>query len=234
MGARFAKWRAVIHISDTLPSHACISANAHALARYAALCQEQNLVPIVEPEVLMDGSHSIERCEEVTGAVLHAVFSALHDQRVWLERMLLKPNMVIAGKDWPHPASVQEVATATCAACVATSPRQCRASCSCRAARTIGRLRSIWTQSIDCPGPSHGRSVFPMAARFRTTRWRRGMAGTRIGGGSASAVPTRPLQQCGQSRQVHRSDGGDAGRRRQSAASPRMARRLIEATSKLS
>jgi fructose-bisphosphate aldolase, class I len=113
MGTRFAKWRAVILISDTLPSRACITANAHALARYAALCQEQNLVPIVEPEVLMDGSHSIERCEEVTGAALHAVFSALHDQRVRLERMLLKPNMVIAGKEWPHPASVQEVASAT-------------------------------------------------------------------------------------------------------------------------
>jgi fructose-bisphosphate aldolase, class I len=82
MGARFAKWRAVIHIS-ALPSRACITANAHALARYAALCQDQNLVPIVEPEVLMDGSHSIERCEEVTGAALHAVFSALHDQRGW-------------------------------------------------------------------------------------------------------------------------------------------------------
>ena len=109
MGARFAKWRAVIYISDTLPSYACISANAHALARYASLCQEEYLVPIVEPEVLMDGSHSIERCEEVTGAVLQAVFSALHDQRVRLERMLLKPNMVIAGNAWPHPASVQEV-----------------------------------------------------------------------------------------------------------------------------
>ncbi len=113
MGARFPKWRAVIHISDTLPSRACISANAHALARYASLCQEGYLVPIVEPEVLMDGSHSIERCEAVTGAVLHAVFFALHDQRVRLERMLLKPNMVIAGKDWPHPASVREVAAAT-------------------------------------------------------------------------------------------------------------------------
>src|SRR5271166_6448904 len=88
MGARFTKWRAVIHISDTMPSHACISANAHALARYAALCQEQSLVPIVEPEVLMDGSHSIEHCEKVTGTVLHTVFSALHDQRVRLERML--------------------------------------------------------------------------------------------------------------------------------------------------
>lgn len=113
MGALFAKWRAVIHVSDTLPSQTCISANAHALARYAALCQEQHLVPIVEPEVLMDGSHSIERCEEVTGRVLHGVFSALDAQRVWLEHMLLKPNMVIAGKEWPHPASVQEVAVAT-------------------------------------------------------------------------------------------------------------------------
>ena len=113
IGARFAKWRAVIHVSDTLPSTACISANAHALARYAALCQEQNLVPIVEPEVLMDGSHSIERCEAVTGMVLHGVFAALDNQHVRLEGMLLKPNMVMAGKDWPHPASVQEVAADT-------------------------------------------------------------------------------------------------------------------------
>ena len=166
MGARFAKWRAVIHISDALPSRACISANAHALARYAALCQEQNLVPIVEPEVLMDGSHSIERCEEVTGAVLHAVFSALHDQRVWLERMLLKPNMVIAGKEWPHPAQFRKSPPLLCAACVATSLRQCRASCSYRVARRIGRPRSIWTQSIDLPGTkpwkisfSYGRAL---------------------------------------------------------------------------
>jgi len=113
MGARFAKWRAVIHVSDTLPSHACVGANAHALARYAALCQERGLVPIVEPEVLMDGSHSIERCEEVTGAVLHAVFWALHDQPIRLEGMLLKPNMVISGKEYPHQAHVQQVATAT-------------------------------------------------------------------------------------------------------------------------
>ncbi|PWT87359.1 MAG: fructose-bisphosphate aldolase class I [Proteobacteria bacterium] len=113
MGARFAKWRAVIRITDTLPSPACVSANAHALGRYAALCQEQRFVPIVEPEVLMDGLHTIERCEEVTGTVLNAVFQALLDQRVLLESMLLKPNMVIAGKECPHQASVQEVATAT-------------------------------------------------------------------------------------------------------------------------
>ena len=113
MGARFAKWRAVIRITDKLPSVACVSANAHALARYAALCQEQQVVPIVEPEVLMNGAHTIERCEEVTGAVLHTVFHALFEQGVSLESMLLKPSMVIAGKDCSRQASVQEVATAT-------------------------------------------------------------------------------------------------------------------------
>jgi fructose-bisphosphate aldolase, class I len=113
MGARFAKWRAVIRIIDALPSSACVSANAHALARYAALCQEQKLVPIVEPEVLMDGSHPIERCEEVTGAVLHAVFNALFEQDVVLERMLLKPNMVVAGKACTSQPSVEEVVMAT-------------------------------------------------------------------------------------------------------------------------
>lgn len=113
MGARFAKWRAVIRIADALPSGACVSANAHALARYAALSQEQRVVPIVEPEVLMDGSHTIERCEEVTVNVLYAVFRALFEQGVLLEAMLLKPNMVVPGKECTRPASVQEVAAAT-------------------------------------------------------------------------------------------------------------------------
>src|SRR5215510_12502138 len=113
MGARFAKWRAVIRIDASLPSATCVNVNAHALARYAALCQEQGLVPIVEPEVLMDGTHTIERCEEVTGNVLHATFNALFEQRVSLEGMLLKPNMVIAGKQCPQRASVEEVALAT-------------------------------------------------------------------------------------------------------------------------
>src|SRR5262249_10887484 len=113
MGARFAKWRVVIRIADALPSAACVSADAHALARYAALCPEAGLVPIVEPEVLMDGSHGVERCEEVTGMVLHAVFQALFEQRISLEAMLLKPSMVIAGKDCPEAASIHEVAAAT-------------------------------------------------------------------------------------------------------------------------
>ena len=113
MGARFAKWRAVIRIGEALPSSTCVHVNAHALARYAALCQEQGLVPIVEPEVLMDGSHTIERCEEVTGNVLQATVDELFEQRVSLEGMLLKPNMVIAAKQCPQQASVEEVARAT-------------------------------------------------------------------------------------------------------------------------
>jgi fructose-bisphosphate aldolase, class I len=113
MGARFAKWRAVIRIGDALPSPTCVHVNAHALARYAALCQEQGLVPIVEPEVLMDGAHTIERCEEVTGNVLQATVNELFEQRVSFEGMLLKPNMVIAAKQCPQQASVEEVALAT-------------------------------------------------------------------------------------------------------------------------
>ncbi|HWF77036.1 MAG TPA: class I fructose-bisphosphate aldolase [Caulobacteraceae bacterium] len=113
LGARFAKWRAALRITDAHPSRMCVAANAHALARYAALSQEQGLVPIVEPEVLMDGDHTIERCEAVTGHVLQAVFDALDEQAVTLEAMLLKPNMVIHGDDCPEAASVGEVATAT-------------------------------------------------------------------------------------------------------------------------
>ncbi len=113
LGARFCKWRAVLSIGDGRPSKRCIHANAHALARYAALCQEQSLTPIVEPEVLMDGAHTIERCEEVTGLVLRAVFRALVEERVYPEGILLKPNMVTAGRDAHKQASVQEVAEAT-------------------------------------------------------------------------------------------------------------------------
>ncbi|HEX4706405.1 MAG TPA: class I fructose-bisphosphate aldolase [Candidatus Udaeobacter sp.] len=113
LGARFAKWRAVIGISDGIPTQTCIDANAEALARYAALCQEGDLVPIVEPEVLMDGTHTIERYFEVTEQTLRSVFNALAAHRVVLEGMLLKPNMVLSGKDCPQQASVQEVADAT-------------------------------------------------------------------------------------------------------------------------
>jgi fructose-bisphosphate aldolase class I len=115
LGARFTKWRAVISIGDGKPSPYCISVNAHALARYAALAQEAGLVPIVEPEVLMDGSHSIERCFEVTEATLHAVFAELYAQRVRLEGIVLKPNMVLSGKDASNRATPDEVAEASIA-----------------------------------------------------------------------------------------------------------------------
>jgi len=113
MGARFAKWRAVINIADGIPSRGCIEANAHALARYAALCQEAGMVPVVEPEVLMDGDHTLERCYEVTEEVLQTVFSQLYIQRVMLEGMILKPNMVLPGLICPTPETVDEVADAT-------------------------------------------------------------------------------------------------------------------------
>ena len=113
LGARFAKWRAVIDIGAGFPTRFCIEANAHALARYAALCQEQGIVPIVEPEVLMDGDHSIERCEEVTDEVLCEVFRQLAGHRVHLEGIVLKPNMVISGKKNANRAAPEQVAAAT-------------------------------------------------------------------------------------------------------------------------
>jgi fructose-bisphosphate aldolase class I len=113
MGARFAKWRAVIAVGDGIPSRDCIEANAEALARYAALCQEAGLVPIVEPEVLMDGAHTLEHCCEVTEEVLDRVFNHLCSQPVMLEGMLLKPNMVVPGLACPTQDSLDEVADAT-------------------------------------------------------------------------------------------------------------------------
>jgi fructose-bisphosphate aldolase class I len=113
LGAKFAKWRAVISIGDGIPTYTCIEANAHALARYAALCQEGGLVPIVEPEVLLDGVHTVERCQEVTEQTLKVTFNALFLQRVYLEGMILKPSMVVSGKDCPQQAGVQEVAERT-------------------------------------------------------------------------------------------------------------------------
>jgi fructose-bisphosphate aldolase class I len=113
MGARFAKWRAVIAIGPGIPSVSCIESNAQALARYAALCQEGGLVPVVEPEVLMDGDHALERCRELTEQVLRAVFNQLYAQRVTFEGMILKANMVLPGLACPIQESVKEVAAAT-------------------------------------------------------------------------------------------------------------------------
>lgn len=122
IGARFAKWRAVISAGDRIPSRSCLEANAHALARYAALCQEAGLAPIVEPEVLMDGENTLERCLKVTEEALQNVFIQLNCQRVLLEGMILKPNMVLPGLACPQQASVDEVADATVRCLLRTVP----------------------------------------------------------------------------------------------------------------
>lgn len=122
LGARFAKWRAVINIGEDIPSGTCIEANAHALARYAALCQEQGLVPMVEPEVIMDGDHDIETCYEVTEATLRSLFGALYEQNVVLEGTILKASMVISGKSCEEQASVEEVAESTVMCLKSTVP----------------------------------------------------------------------------------------------------------------
>jgi len=122
LGARFAKWRAVFTIGTRVPSRGCIEANAHALARYAALCQEVGLVPIVEPEVLMDGDHTLEQCFEITEEVLHSVFQHLYIQDVMLEGMLLKPNMIVPGLKCPTQETVEEVAVATVKCLMRTVP----------------------------------------------------------------------------------------------------------------
>jgi fructose-bisphosphate aldolase class I len=122
MGARFAKWRAVIAIGDGIPSRGCVEANAQALARYAALCQEAGLVPVVEPEVLMDGDHTLDRCFEVTEEVLREVFCHLYSQRVMLEGVILKPNMILPGLSCPHQEGADEVADATVNCLLRTVP----------------------------------------------------------------------------------------------------------------
>ena len=128
MGARFAKWRAVINLGDDHPSRACIAANAQALARYAALCQEAGIVPIVEPEILMAGDHTLERCREVTEETLHAVFDHLYEQGVLLEGIILKPNMVLPGLGYSQQESLDGVAEAQLHAISTCPPPQQRSS----------------------------------------------------------------------------------------------------------
>ena len=214
MGARFAKWRAVIRITDDLPSSACVTANAHALARYAALCQEQHLVPIVEPEVLMDGTHSIERCEEVTGVVLHAVFHALFEQGVALEGMLLKPNMVMAGKACTAQRSVEEVATATLR-CLRRHVPAAVPGIVFLSGGQEDRLATAHLNAINrLPGPSPGSSASPMGGHSRIRRWRPGRGGTRTSPPVGRPCTAAPAQRCGECRNVHRRDGGGVTGRR--------------------
>ena len=169
LGARFAKWRAVITIGDGIPSDFCLLANAHALARYAALCQEANIVPIVEPEVLMDGAHSIERCEEVTAATLKLVFAQLDAHGVSLPGMVLKPNMVISGSEASDRAGVEEVAEASYRVfvrwpvrCGSHRPSQRHESFG---APSLGADVFVWTSAAGSSTPGLGRK----SRRFR--RW---------------------------------------------------------------
>ncbi len=124
LGARFSKWRAVITIGDGIPSDACIHANAHALARYSALCQEIGMVPIVEPEVLMDGEHNIDTCHDVSERTLNHVFEELNKHDVFLEGIILKPNMIVSGMNCPHQADKEEVAQRTVECLLATVPKK--------------------------------------------------------------------------------------------------------------
>jgi fructose-bisphosphate aldolase class I len=145
LGARFAKWRAVIRIGGARPTTTCIEANAHALARYAALAQEAGLAPIVEPEVLMEGTHSLERCAEVSVATLRAVYEQLSRHRIVLEASLLKPNMILPGEDCSEPASDDEIAEATIRVMRQAVPAAVPESSSSPAARQMSRPRPGWT-----------------------------------------------------------------------------------------
>jgi len=166
MGARFAKWRAVIAIGDGLPSPACIGANAHALARYAALCQEAGLVPIVEPEVLMAGRHSLQRSGEVTLAVLRAVFDALDAQDVTLEATILKPNMVLPGLDCPEQDGIDAVAAATLA-CLQRSVPAAVAGIAFLSGGQSAELASARLNAMNiAKGASAGRSPWPLVFSF--------------------------------------------------------------------
>ncbi len=166
LGATFAKWRAVITIGDSIPSAACIEANAHALARYAALCQEAGIVPMVEPEVLMDADNSIERCYEVTEQTLQTLFHELHNQGVAMEHTILKVNMVISGKQCPTQAGVQEVADQTVKCLLDTVPESLPGivflSGGQSAELATAHLNAMNTTYSDLPWPlsfSYGRAL---------------------------------------------------------------------------
>ena len=168
MGARFAKWRAVIAVGEGIPSRGCIEANAQALARYAALCQEAGMVPVVEPEVLMDGEHSFDRCREVTEEVLRTVFYQLYRQRVTLEGMILKPNMVLPGLTCPKQEAVDEVANATVKCLLRAVQLPFRGLRSCRAANPVNLPRA----RLNAVKPVPASPKLPNRMTSRQDHWR--------------------------------------------------------------
>ena len=184
MGARFAKWRAVIALGDGLPSHGCIEANAQALARYAALCQEGELVPIVEPEVLMAGEHTLEQCRQVTEATLRSVFDHLCTQGVMLEGMILKPNMVLPGLSCPKQQAVDEVAAARVGAFLRVVPAAVPGIAFLSGGQA-GELASARLNAMNVMAKSPtSRLPWPVVfsfarAQFNSRPWRFGKARTR-------------------------------------------------------
>lgn len=165
LGARFAKWRAVISIGERIPSHTCLKSNMHALARYAALAQEANIVPIVEPEVLMDGPHDIHECFEVTEAALKSLYDELYDQNVYLEGSVLKPNMVISGAGCNEQAGTEEIAEQTVLCLMRTVPASVPGICFLSGGQTeeqATRNLSAMNSAYDTPWQltfSYGRAL---------------------------------------------------------------------------
>ena len=183
LGAKFAKWRAVITIGKGIPSATCVEENAHALARYAAICQEAGLVPIVEPEVLMDGDHTIDRCEQVTEWTLNAVYDALYLNRVVLEHSVLKPSMVISGKDCPQQAGVEEVAERT----VRTLKRAVPAAVAGIVFLSGGQSDEIATAHLNAMNRNfHGRLPWPLSFSYGRALQQPSLKAWK---GSASNVP---------------------------------------------
>ena len=208
LGAKFAKWRAVITIGDGIPTYTCLEANAHALARYAALCQEGGIVPIVEPEVLLDGSHTIERCEEVTEQTLKVTFAALFLQRIHLEGMILKPSMVVSGKDNPRQAGVEEVAERTLRCLKRTVP----AAVPGIAFLSGGQSAESATEhlnAMNAMGPQPWQVSFSYARALQDPALKawKGEAGQCCGGAENFLSPRQMQQRCPE-RSVQQADGG--------------------------
>ena len=162
LGAKFAKWRAVITIGDGIPTQGCIEGNTHALARYAALCQEAGIVPMVEPEVLMDGDHTIEMCYDVTEATLNALFNELYKQSVTLEHTILKVNMVVSGKDCPSQASIDDVAGLTVNCLLNTVP----AALPGIVFLSGGQSAEMATEHLDAMNATYGPLPWPLSFSY--------------------------------------------------------------------
>ncbi len=225
LGARFAKWRAVIAIGETIPSRACVEANAHALARYAALCQEAGLVPVVEPEALMDGDHTLDRCRQTTETVLRCVFDQLAVQGVTLEAMILKPNMIVPGLACAKQETVEEVADATVESSLAGGPRGGSGD-RVPVGRPIERTRLRPAQrderQVQGSGAARalGAGVFLRPRDSAARLGYLGRQGGQRGGGAEILSPSRRVQSGRAARRIRCVDGSVGGLTRGRLAAP--------------